>query len=203
MYLIRKQCCKRGDGQTAKALFDEMTALPDFVPRVPPYNTMLQFFVSTQPDRDEALHYFKRMLSDNVRPTEHTYKLLLDCYGQLEPVDPASLRDVFRRLEEDRTVQVESVHWASLLLSYGIEQKNPAEAHKIFASIPNHPSQPQGTPQDVTCFEAILNVSLANGEYDKVEEYAALMAERRVHSNAYVEAVRIKASSFISLAYTN
>ena len=46
---------------------------------------MMQFFITTRPDREKALSYFNAMLQLKVAPTGHTYKLLLDAYGSLEP----------------------------------------------------------------------------------------------------------------------
>lgn len=46
---------------------------------------MMQFFITTKPDREKALSYFDAMLRAGVAPTGHTYKLLLDAYGSLEP----------------------------------------------------------------------------------------------------------------------
>ena len=62
-----------------------MTNSPGYKPRVPPYNTMMQFYITTKPDREKALKYFDAMLRAGVAPTAHTYKRLLDAYGTLEP----------------------------------------------------------------------------------------------------------------------
>ena len=78
-------CCRTGDEKAATFLFNEMTRSPGFRPRVPPYNTMMQFFVNTQPNREKALMYFDAMLRAKVAPTAHTYKLLLDAYGSIQP----------------------------------------------------------------------------------------------------------------------
>jgi hypothetical protein len=45
----------------------------------------MQFFVNTQPNREKALMYFDAMLRAKVAPTAHTYKLLLDAYGSVQP----------------------------------------------------------------------------------------------------------------------
>ena len=78
-------CCRTGDEKAATFLFNEMVRSPGYRPRVPPYNTMMQFYISSQPDREKALSYFDAMLRARVAPTAHTYKLLLDAYGSLEP----------------------------------------------------------------------------------------------------------------------
>jgi pentatricopeptide repeat protein len=67
-------CCRVGDSASAEALFEEMTNQRNFRPRVPPYNTMMQFYVQTKPNRDRFLHYYNRMLSAGIKPTAHSYK---------------------------------------------------------------------------------------------------------------------------------
>lgn len=84
-------CCRTGDEKAATFLFREMVNSPGFRPRVPPYNTMMQFFVQTQPNREKALKYFDAMLRARVMPTGHTYKLLLDAYGSIAPGKPRSM----------------------------------------------------------------------------------------------------------------
>ena len=70
-------CCRVGDTASAETLFDEMTSRRNFRPRVPPYNTMMQFYVQTKPNRDRFLHYYNRMLSAGIKPTAHSYKVSL------------------------------------------------------------------------------------------------------------------------------
>ncbi len=68
-------CCRVGDSASAETLFEEMTAQNNFRPRVPPYNTMMQFYVQTKPNRVRFLHYYNRMVSARVKLTAHTYKV--------------------------------------------------------------------------------------------------------------------------------
>lgn len=68
-------CCRVGDVASAEALFNEMTSQPNFKPRVPPYNTMMQMYTHTKPDRHRVLHYYNELLRANVKPTAHTYKV--------------------------------------------------------------------------------------------------------------------------------
>jgi pentatricopeptide repeat protein len=67
-------CCRVGDSTSAETLFEEMTSQRNFRPRVPPYNTMMQFYVQTKPNRARFLHYYNRMISAGIRPTAHSYK---------------------------------------------------------------------------------------------------------------------------------
>ena len=67
-------CCRVGDSTSAETLFEEMTGQRNFRPRVPPYNTMMQFYVQTKPNRARFLHYYNRMISAGIKPTAHSYK---------------------------------------------------------------------------------------------------------------------------------
>ena len=68
-------CCRVGDAASAELLFQEMTSEPTFKPRVPPYNTMMQLYTHTKPDRNRVLHYYNELLAAKVQPTAHTYKV--------------------------------------------------------------------------------------------------------------------------------
>lgn len=70
-------CCRVGDAESAEYLFNEMSSQVNFKPKAPPFNTMIQFFVHTKPDRNRALHYFNLMTAARVKPTAHTYKVRL------------------------------------------------------------------------------------------------------------------------------
>ena len=73
-------CARVGDVQNAEGLFMEMERARNFRPRVPPYNTMMQMYTTTKPNRERALHYYEKMRRDNVEPTAHTYKVTLTCH---------------------------------------------------------------------------------------------------------------------------
>lgn len=158
---------------------------------------MIQFFVSTKPDRERALYYYQRMLKAGVKPSAHTYKLLLDCYGSLKPIDTQSMVDVFKMLEKDNFISIQGTHWAALINSYGLAQNDLEKAIETFESIAGHrKSQRAGLPDAVT-YEALLNSCLANNRPDLVEFYSADMQKRSVHSTAYCENARIKVCPYV------
>lgn len=70
-------CCRVGDAQSAEVLFQEMTTQQNFRPRIPPYNTMIQFYTHIVRDRERALYYFSALLTAGIKPTAHTYKVCL------------------------------------------------------------------------------------------------------------------------------
>ena len=70
-------CCRVGDAESAENLFQEMASQSNFKPRIPPYNTMIQLYTQTKPDRQRALDYYNALLEAHIRPTAHTYKVII------------------------------------------------------------------------------------------------------------------------------
>jgi len=68
-------CARVGDVQLAESLFSEMTRSRPFRPRVPPYNTMMQLFTTTKPNRTSSLYYYNELLKAGVEPSAYTYKV--------------------------------------------------------------------------------------------------------------------------------
>jgi pentatricopeptide repeat protein len=193
---IINACCKIGDDVAADHLFNEMVTRPDFKPRVPPYNTMIQHFVSTKPDRKRALHYYDLLVKARVAPTAHTYKLLLDAYGATGDVpDLEAMQQVFTRLTREKHVSVSGAHWAALITAYGLTAKDTDRAITIFESIATHPTShknPNGALPDAVVYEALLNALIANGRADLSDKYLAEMRDKGVRMTAYVANTLIK-----------
>ncbi|KAG9103029.1 hypothetical protein FRC06_000430 [Ceratobasidium sp. 370] len=179
-------CCRVGDAETASYLFAEMSSMPNFRPRVPPYNTMMQFFVTTKPNRERCLDYYQAMVDARVAPSAHTYKLLLDCYGTIEPIDLPSMEDVFKRLQQDRHVSVQGAHWAALINAYGCAAHDLDRALSTFDRIPAH-AQP-----DAVAFEALFNAIVMHHRVDLVPAYLERMSVAGVHMTAYISNLLIK-----------
>jgi pentatricopeptide repeat protein len=68
-------CARVGDVQSAELLFSEMVQARNFRSRVPPYNTMMQMYTTTRPNRERALHFYQELQKAGVAPTAHTYKV--------------------------------------------------------------------------------------------------------------------------------
>ena len=68
-------CARVGDAVAAEKLFAEMASQPNFKPRIPPYNTMMQLYTHTKPDREKVLFYLNKMTEAKVQPSAHTYKV--------------------------------------------------------------------------------------------------------------------------------
>ncbi|KAF8628994.1 hypothetical protein AX15_003603 [Amanita polypyramis BW_CC] len=183
-------CARVGDVQSAEALFSEMEAAKNFKPRVPPYNTMMQLYTTTKPNRERTLFYYEKMKEVGVTPTAHTYKLLMDAYGALEPVDVKAMEDVFSVLQKDTSVTIQGNHFASLINAYGCVCKDLAKAISIFDSIPSY--YPRAQPADAVVYEAVINALVAHKRADLIPEYVSKMNEQGVKMTAYIANFLIK-----------
>ena len=191
---IINACCKTGDDSSADFLFAEMVKSPGFKARVPPYNTMIQFYTQTKPDRNRALFYYNALLEAKVEPTAHTYKLLLDAYGSIGTPDIDSMNSIFAQLERDPKVQVAAAHWASLINAWGCVTKDLPSAINVFDSIAQHPSTrtSKSILPDAIVYESLLNACLANHRPDLCDKYLKDMVEKGVRMTAYVANTLIK-----------
>ncbi|KDQ14133.1 hypothetical protein BOTBODRAFT_32920 [Botryobasidium botryosum FD-172 SS1] len=187
-------CCRVGDGDAAERYFEEMMKAKGYKPRVPPFNTMIQFFVNTKPSRERALYYYNALLRNQIRPTAHTYKLMLDCYGAIEPVDTRSMEQVFARIVSDSSVKVQGTHWAALINSWGCISKDLDKAIAIFDSIATHPSTARSATAmpDAVVYEAMINVLVTNKRMDLIPTYLERLRNSNVHMTAYIANFVIK-----------
>lgn len=205
-------CCRVGDVASAETLFAEMSSHPGFRPRVPPYNTMMQLYTTTRPDRARTLHYFDAMLSAGIQPSAHTYKvcralrlfvselirrvqLLLDAYGSIEPVDAVAMEQVFTQVTSGRKPLVQGTHWASLIHSIGCVQKDLDRALALFDSIADHPSTTLSGVRlpDAVVFESLIDVLAAHRRVDLIPHYVSQLHTLGIHMTAYIANLLIKA----------
>ncbi|KAH7098235.1 hypothetical protein BKA62DRAFT_832704 [Auriculariales sp. MPI-PUGE-AT-0066] len=187
-------CARVGDAISAEHLFQEMSAMSNYKPRIPPFNTMMQMYTYTQPDRSRVTWFYEQLLSAGIQPNAHTYKILMDSYGQTAPVDFLALENVFRMLCNDRNVPVSGSHWSSLINAYGCIAGDIERAIAIFESIANHPSSmrnPRSMP-DAVVYEALINVFVTGRRMDLVPQYLERLGMSGVHMTAYIANLLIK-----------
>ncbi|KAH9853323.1 hypothetical protein C2E23DRAFT_884921 [Lenzites betulinus] len=187
-------CCRVGDAASAELLFHEMTSEPTFKPRVPPYNTMMQLYTHTKPDRERVLYYYNALREANVQPTAHTYKLLIDAYGCIEPIDVPAMQTTFAELVADRNVSVQGTHWAALINAWGCVQKDLDQVLAVFDSIATHPTTSQrGSPMpDAVVYEALINSLVTLRRMDLAPTYLERLRASGVHMTAYIANLLIK-----------
>ena len=153
---------------------------------------MMQLHLQSHPSRELVLHYYNQMVQANVAPSAHTYKLLLDAYGTLEPVDLSAMQTVFNNLCNDSRVSVAGTHWASMIHATGNVAGNAQDAVDMFESIPTHPSNKKGGPIEPVCWEALMSVLAQHKMVTEMESYRARMTEQGIRATAYVYNMLIK-----------
>jgi pentatricopeptide repeat protein len=213
-------CCRVGDDQSATTLFEEMQAQPNHKPRVPPYksvmpflsfsvdlklifrllcSTMMQLHLQTHPSRELVLHYYNQMVQAEVAPSAHTYKLLLDAYGNLPPVDLPAMQQVFENLCNDSRVAVAGTHWASMIHAAGISAGDAKKACEIFDSIATHRSSQYLKTIEPVCWEALMHVLAEHKMIDEMDAYRGKMTEQDAKPTAYVNNMLIKGYANVGL----
>lgn len=173
--------CRVSDEKFAEELFDEMEAMPNYKARPAPYNSMMQFFLTTKRDKAKVLAYYERMKAKGISPTSHTYKLLVDTHATLEPVNMTAAEAVLDMIRAS-SQSPEPVHYASLIHARGCVLHDMEGARKIFDSVMRDPS----IPSNPCLFQALFESMVANHNVADTENIVALMRQRRVELTPYI-----------------
>lgn len=173
--------CRVSDERFAEEMFEEMESMPNYKPRPAPYNSMIQYFLNTKRDRSKVLAYYGRMRSRNIKPTMHTYKLLIDAHASLEPVDMQAAENVLDSMQAVG-FQPDAVHYASLIHAKGCVQYDLPAARKLFDTVI---SDRRVRPQPCL-YQALFEAMVANDRVADTEEIVASMAQRNIEMTAYI-----------------
>ncbi|AEO55571.1 hypothetical protein MYCTH_2299543 [Thermothelomyces thermophilus ATCC 42464] len=173
--------CRVSDEKFAEELFDEMESMPNYKARPAPYNSMMQFFLTTKRDKTKALEYYERMKSKGIAPTAHTFKLLVDAHATLEPVDMKAAEDVLDMIRASGQ-QPEAVHYASLIHARGCILHDMEGARRVFdavmtdSTVPAHPC----------LYQALFEAMVANHQVRDTEPLLAEMRAKGVELTPYI-----------------
>ncbi|KAJ2982730.1 hypothetical protein NUW58_g6381 [Xylaria curta] len=173
--------CRVSDEKFAEELFDEMEAMPNYKARPAPYNSMMQFFLTTKHDKSKVLAYYERMKAKGIAPTAHTFKLLVDTHATLEPVNMTAAEAVLDMIRSSGQ-RPEPVHYASLIHARGCVLHDMEGARKIFNSVMSDPS----IPANACLFQALFEAMVANHRVADTESVLAQMRQRRVELTPYI-----------------
>ncbi|KAK7955622.1 Pentatricopeptide repeat-containing protein 5 [Apiospora aurea] len=173
--------CRVSDEKFAEELFDEMEAMPNYKARPAPYNSMMQFFLTTKRDKSKVLAYYERMMARGISPTAHTYKLLVDTHATLEPVDMTAAEAVLDMVRASGQ-RPEPVHYASLIHARGCVLHDLEGAKKIFDSVMKDPA----VPANPCLFQALFEAMVANHHVADTEAVVGEMRRRRVELTPYI-----------------
>ncbi|KAK7447815.1 hypothetical protein CaCOL14_007546 [Colletotrichum acutatum] len=173
--------CRVSDEKFAEELFDEMEAMPNYKARPAPYNSMMQFFLTTKRDKAKVLAYYDRMMVKGIAPTAHTYKLLVDTHATLEPIDMDAAEKV---LEAIRTSgqKPEAVHFAALIHARGCNLHDMEGARKVFDSV----MADRAVTANASLFQALFEAMVANHKVGDTEAILGQMRRRGVEMTPYI-----------------
>lgn len=173
--------CRVSDEKLAEELFDEMEAMPNYKARPAPYNSMMQFFLTTKRDKAKVLSYYQRMKAKGIAPTSHTFKLLIDTHATLEPVDMTAAEAVLSQISAAGQ-KAEPVHYASLIHAKGCALHDLEGARKIFDSVIG-----QGVvAANAGVYQALFEAMVANHQVADTEPLLARMRQQRVELTPYI-----------------
>ncbi|KAI0398876.1 hypothetical protein F4802DRAFT_94515 [Xylaria palmicola] len=173
--------CRVSDEKFAEELFDEMEAMPNYKARPAPYNSMMQFFLTTKRDKSKVLAYYERMKTKGIAPTAHTFKLLVDAHATLEPVNMTAAEAVLDMIRSSGQ-RPEPVHYSSLIHARGCVLHDMEGARKIFNAVMSDPS----IPANACLFQALFEAMVANHRVADTEPILAQMKQRRVELTPYI-----------------
>ncbi|KAG6036423.1 hypothetical protein E4U19_003339 [Claviceps sp. Clav32 group G5] len=172
--------CRVGDYKMAEDLFIEMEAQVNYRPRPAPYNSIMQFFLTTKRDKVKVLQYYERMQSRRIEPTSHTYKLLIDTHATLEPFDIAAADALVKTMHSSG--QAQSVHYASLIHARGCILDDMEGAKKLFDTVVSD----RLVRVDALLYQALFEAMVANHRVEETEAVLMQMRDHRVALSPYI-----------------
>lgn len=173
--------CRTSEERFAVDMFDEMEAAPNYRPRPAPYNSIIQYFLNTKRDRTKVLEYYERMKSKSIKPTSHTYKLLIEAYASLEPVNLGAAQSLLTEMRQSG-IQPEAVHYGSLIHAKGCVLHDMDGARAIFDSVVTEGAI---RPTD-TLYQNLLESMVANHEVAKTPEVVEDMRRHGISMTPYI-----------------
>lgn len=181
---IINACCRVGNEVLALKYFSEMEADQYFVPRIAPYNTMLQFYVQTKQDRGEALRFYEKMRAQLLTPSAHTYKLLIDAYATIEPVDLHSAENILKLIASDRQ-RPTSAHYAALIHAYGCVKQDLEMAKSWFHRAIDSKFHSRVAP-DEAMYQALIEAYVANHKVAECDTIFKHMESNNIKLTVYM-----------------
>ncbi|KAG0172912.1 hypothetical protein DFQ30_009375 [Apophysomyces sp. BC1015] len=186
---IISACVRAGSEGHARRLFGEMLSSPSYQPRVGPFNNMMQFYVRQQPDRERVLEYFSELRRRHIRPSPHTYKLLMEAYASMAPYNMPTAHRMLSEMERRDRIRPQATHYATLIYAYGTLQRDVQSAERVFEEMNKANLKP-----DEAVYQAMLDTYISNDEHlGRAEELYRQMLQCITRSSSpYIENLFIR-----------
>ncbi|CAO3588934.1 unnamed protein product [Absidia cylindrospora] len=156
---IISACVRAGSETHARRLFGEMLSAASYQPRVGPFNNMMQFYVRQQPCRERVLEYFAELRRRHIKPSPHTYKLLMEAYASMTPYDMPTAHRMLSEMERRDRIRPQATHYATLIYAYGTLQRDVQSAERVFGEM----NKSQVVP-DEAVYQAMLDTLISNDD---------------------------------------
>ncbi|KAI7900794.1 uncharacterized protein BX663DRAFT_516556 [Cokeromyces recurvatus] len=179
-------CIRRGSESNATRYFHEMISAPRYQPRIGAFNAMIQFYVQQKPDREKALKYYNMLNQYNLKPSAHTYRLLMEAYANIPAYDMLTAHKLLSEMNKCHGIQPNTSHYATLIRSYGCLHRDVQSALAVYREM-----QKTGIEADETVYQALLNTYIDNNEMQHAEELYNNMLKDGKQSSPYIENIFI------------
>ncbi|KAI9281175.1 hypothetical protein BY458DRAFT_499803 [Sporodiniella umbellata] len=185
---IISACVRAGSETLACKLFNDMLASASFQPRVGPFNNMIQFYVRQQPNRERALEYFSELRRRHIKPSPHTYKLLIEAYCMIAPYDMPTAHRMLSDMERRDNIHPQATHYAALIYSYGALQRDVQSSTRLFQDM-----ESKNIVKDEVVYQAMLDTLVSNDKLQEAESlYQVMQNTIQRSSSPYIENVFIR-----------
>ena len=155
--------------------------MPNYKPKPAPYNSLLLFFLITKRDSKRVLAYYERMQKNSIQPTMHTYKLLIDTYATLDPINLEAAEGILNMIRASGQ-RPDAVHYASLIHAKGCVLHDMDGARRIFDEVLSN-----GEVRPQAClYQALFESMVANHCVKDTEAIIDDMSAKRVEMTPYI-----------------
>ncbi|KAI7851122.1 hypothetical protein BDC45DRAFT_516493 [Circinella umbellata] len=175
-------CIRCSSEVRAERYFHEMLRSPKYYPRIGVFNSMIQYYTQQRPNRDKALEYYHLLLQYNLKPSGHTYKLLMEVYANIPPYDMLAAHKLLTDMTKRHGLRPGPSHFATLIRSYGCLHRDVNSAVAVYNEMKKANVQP-----DETVYQAMLNTFIDNNDIQAAEKLYQEMLASGAHSSSYIE----------------
>lgn len=175
-------CIRCSSESRAARYFQEMISAPKYQPRIGAYNSMIQFYVQQRPNREKALEYYNLSKQFNLKPSQHTYKLLMEAYANIPAYDMLTAHKLLTEMSKRHGLRPNAGHYATLIRSYGCLHRDVQSALAVYKEM-----QKAGIKADETVYQAMLNTYIENNDLKNAEQLYNDMLKSGTKTSAYIE----------------
>ncbi|KAF9553673.1 hypothetical protein BGW38_009367, partial [Lunasporangiospora selenospora] len=159
---------------------------PNYNPRHGPHNAMIQFYVRQKKDRTAALSYYDDMLQRGLKPTEHTYTLLIEAFACIQPYDMSEANRLIHKMKRG-PIQPTEAHYGALIHAYGVEHRDVSAAETVFQNMLAAGVVPKGP-----AYQSLIESFITDNQVSMAVQLRDDLLKSGQPSSAYIENTLIR-----------